>query len=139
MSFIELPGKAEALKDEWRLLENADNGMGNTVGMIGEYLEEGLEERADEMPDIEYSTSEASYDIIVNPDKELAVMYGEFYGDSWLPLIGADVWLCEETNASDHRGGTAGKREYRVPTVNGKKAINERSLRAHRDYLRDET
>ena len=134
MSFIDLPGKAEALKDDWRPLENADNGMGDTVGMISEYLEEGLEQRAQEMT-LDYPMERAEYDVLVNPDKEVAVMYGEFYKNSWIPLIGADVWLCEKTNSSDHRGGTAGKREYRAPSRGGETLIEETSLRAHADYL----
>lgn len=134
MSFIDLPGYAEALKDDFRVLEEADNGMGDTVGLIKEYLEDELESHASDMG-LEEEYRDREHEVLVSPDEEVAVLYGEFYRESKIALLGADVWLCEKTNSSDHRGRTSGKREYRAPSNGGHVYVDESSLRAYDSFL----
>lgn len=87
MSFIDLPGYAEALKDDFRVLEEADNGMGDTVGLIIDYLEDELESHAFDMG-LEENYRDRKHEVLVSPDEEVAVLYGEFYRESKIALLG---------------------------------------------------
>ena len=132
VNFIDLPGYAEARRDGFRLLEDADNGMGNTVGMVEKYLEDEIHEKAGELG-LDYRPEE-NYEVLVSSVEKVAVLYDEFYEESMLPVAGARLWLCNETNGSDHKGGTSGKREFRVPSSGGEIFIDERNLRALEDH-----
>ncbi|MFB6158990.1 MAG: hypothetical protein ABEJ95_05035 [Candidatus Nanohalobium sp.] len=136
MSLVDLPGYAEALSGDFKPLEEADNGMGDTVGLVEDYLESELEERAREMG-LEPGYTDEDFEILVDTEEELTVMYGEFYRESNIPLIGGDIWKCQKTNSSNHRGATSGKREFRVPNNGGHLHIDEANLRAYNNFLQD--
>lgn len=133
MSFLDLPAYAEARKKDFRPVEEFEYGMGDTTGMIKRELEREVELKAQELNDIdEFSLEEERYEVLISEGEKEAVLYDEFYEESFIPLAGTKMWECEYTGP-DADGARPGGSEWRVPG-NSSIEVDERNLRASADY-----
>lgn len=133
MEFVELPSYAEARDSGYHLLEEYDNGMGDTVGMIEDHLIEEADARAESL-DVEYILEPGRFDILVSGDENVALLYDEFYEASRLAILGATIFECPSDSAYGKGGVDEGSQEFRVPTNGGDVLVDEQNLRSAADF-----
>jgi hypothetical protein len=134
MSFVDLPGYAEARSECYQLVDDLDNGMGDTVGMLEDFLVEEVDEKAEEMG-LDYELDVDRADILVCGEQSHAIVYEEVWEESRLPVMGATVFECDSFGPTPQGGGQhEGSQEFRVPSNGGEVYFDEANLRSAADF-----